>query len=171
MNIKIIVGFILGTVILIGGSYALLTLTDTASKIKSSSNVKAIITSKTDHDWGTIGINDGKVSATYTIKNDGTEPLKIFNVVTSCACTTAQIKIGDTTSPEFGMHTKSQYVSEIPPGKTAEVIATYDPAFHGPSGVGAISREITMETNDKSNPQLVFTAEANVVTEVSEENN
>src|SRR3990167_4222189 len=75
MNIKIIVGFILGTVILIGGSYALLTLTDTASKIESSSNVKAIITSKTDHDWGTIGINDGKVSATYTIKNDGTEPL------------------------------------------------------------------------------------------------
>ena len=74
MNIKIIVGFILGTVILIGGSYALLTLTDTASKIESSSNVKAIITSKTDHDWGTIGINDGKVSATYTIKNDGTEP-------------------------------------------------------------------------------------------------
>ena len=169
MNIKVIVGFILGIVILIGGSYALLSLGNTTSKIESSSNVK-VVTGETDYDWGTIGINDGKVRATYTIKNDGTEPLKIFNVVTSCACTTAQIKIGDTTSPEFGMHTKSQYVSEISPGKTAEVIATYDPAFHGPSGVGAISREITMETNDKSNPQLVFTAEANVVAEVSEVN-
>jgi len=171
MNIKIIVGFILGTVILIGGSYALLTLTDTASKIESSSNVKAIITSKIDHDWGTIGINDGKVSTTYTIKNEGTEPMKLFNISTSCMCTTAQVKIGEETSPEFGMHSNSQYTATLPAGKTAEVIATFDPAFHGPSGIGAITREIIVETNDKSNPQLSFTAEANVVTEVSEVNN
>jgi len=170
MNVKLILGFIIGLFVLVGGSYALVNMSGSTSKIETSSNAKASIISKTDHDWGTIGISDGKVSATYKIKNDGTEPLKIFNVVTSCACTTAQIKIGNTTSPEFGMHTKSQYVSEIPPGKTAEVIATYDPAFHGPSGVGAISREITMETNDNSNPQLVFTAEANVVAEVSEVN-
>jgi len=123
-------------------------------------------TGKTDHDWGTIGINDGKVRATYTIKNEGTESLKLFNIVTSCACTTAQIKVGEKTSPEFGMHTKSQYVSEVSPKKTAELIAVFDPAFHGPSGTGPITRQIMIETNDKTNPQLAFTAEAVVVAEV-----
>lgn len=165
MNTKIFVGFILGIVILIGGSYALLTLTDSTSNIEVTSNVK-VSTGEVDHDWGTIGINDGKVSTTYVINNDGTEPLKLFNIETSCMCTTAVVKIGDSSSPEFGMHDKSQYVAEVPPGNSAEVIATFDPAFHGPSGVGSITRQIMVETNDKSNPQLIFTAEAEVVANV-----
>ncbi|KKQ37898.1 MAG: hypothetical protein US54_C0023G0002 [Candidatus Roizmanbacteria bacterium GW2011_GWA2_37_7] len=165
MNIKVIIGFVIGIAVLIGGSYGLVTFSDTTSKIEASSNVK-VVTGKTDHDWGTIGINDGKVRATYTIKNEGTESLKLFNIVTSCACTTAQIKVGEKTSPEFGMHTKSQYVSEVSPKKTAELIAVFDPAFHGPSGTGPITRQIMIETNDKTNPQLAFTAEAVVVAEV-----
>lgn len=165
MNIKVIVGFILGIIILIGGSYLLLNLSGSTTNIESSSEVKAT-TGVTDHDWGTIGINDGKVSATYTIKNDGTEPMKLFNIETSCMCTTAQVKVGDDTSPEFGMHANSQYTATLPAGETAEVIAIFDPAFHGPSGVGTITRQIMVETNDKSNPQLVFTAEAKVVAEI-----
>ncbi|PIZ63695.1 hypothetical protein COY16_01310 [Candidatus Roizmanbacteria bacterium CG_4_10_14_0_2_um_filter_39_13] len=166
MNIKLIVGFIIGIVILIGGSYALLNVSDTTSKIEMSENVK-VATGVTDHDWGTIGINDGKVNATYTITNEGTEPMKLFNIETSCMCTTAQVKVGDNTSPEFGMQSNSQYTATLPPGETAEVIAVFDPAFHGPSGVGTITRQIMVETNDKSNPQLVFTAEAEVVSEVN----
>jgi len=170
MSIKMIIGFILAIVILIGGSYALLSISNTTSTIEASSKVQATITSEPSHDWETIGINDGKVSATYTIKNEGTEPLKLFNISTSCMCTTAQVKVGNETSPTFGMHTDSQYVSSVPAGETAEVIATFDPAFHGPSGIGSIVRQIMVETNDKSNPQLVFTAEANVVPAVSEVN-
>jgi len=165
MNIKLLIGLTIGMIIIIGGSYFLVNQADSTSKIQTSSNAK-VATDVTDHDWGTIGINDGKVQATYTIKNKGTETLKLFNVTTSCACTTAEIKIGDVTSPTFGMHTKSQYISEVPPGKTAEVIAIFDPAFHGPSGTGQITRQIMVETNDKTNPQLSFSAEANVISEV-----
>lgn len=162
MNIKLLIGIMIGTAVIIGGSYLLVNQADSTSKIQITSNVK-VVTGITDHDWGTIGINDGKVHATYSVKNAGTETLKLFNLETSCMCTTATVKVGDKTSPEFGMHTKSNYVSEVAPGETAEIVATFDPAFHGPSGVGQITRQIMVETNDKSNPRLEFTAEAEVV--------
>lgn len=71
-------------------------------------------------------------------------------------CTTAQLIIGDTKSPEFGMHSKSAYVMEVPGGETAELKVVFDPAFHGPNGVGPINRQITVETNDPSSPVLNF---------------
>ncbi|MCA9371470.1 DUF1573 domain-containing protein [Candidatus Woesebacteria bacterium] len=164
MNTKIIVAGIVAIVIILTGSYLLIGTVDTNSHIERSINAKATI-DQTDYDWGVIGIHDGIVQATFPIKNGGTEPLKLFNVQTSCMCTTAQLKVEDVVSPEFGMHTKSSYVTEVPPGKTAQLVVTFDPAFHGPSGIGPITRQIMVETNDKANPRLAFTAEANVVSQ------
>lgn len=133
----------------------------TTAEIVASGKVEAI-TVNNSHDWGTISMKDGKVEAIFEVKNDGSETLKLYDVITSCTCTTAQLILGDNKSPLFGMHSKFDYVLEIPSGETAQVKAVFDPAFHGPTGVGQISRQITVKTNDASRPQLTFNAMADV---------
>lgn len=168
MNAKIIIGLLVGTFLLIGGSYGLISLTDKTSQIQATEQAQVEIVGGMNHDWGTIGINDGIVEKIFMVKNNGSEPLKLFNVETSCVCTTAQVRVGSELSPAFGMHTQSGYISEVPAGETAEIIVAFDPAFHGPSGTGPITRQIMIKTNDKSNPQLSFTAEAVVVSQVEQ---
>ena len=72
---------------------------------------KAVIAcEKSVHNFGTVKEADGKVSHTFTIKNEGSAPLVIVNVSASCGCTT----------PEW---TKEP----IQAGKTGTVKVTYDP--------------------------------------------
>ena len=42
---------------------------------------------KTIHDFGDVSVTDGPLSCTFTLTNDGEEPLAIFEVVSSCGCT------------------------------------------------------------------------------------
>lgn len=132
------------------------------TEIVASDKVEAAAINNS-HDWGTISMKDGKVEVIFEVKNNGSETLKLYDVVTSCTCTTAQLILGDNKSPLFGMHSKFDYVLEIPAGETAQVKAVFDPAFHGPTGVGQISRQITVKTNDASRPQLTFNAIADVI--------
>lgn len=118
---------------------------------------------ETDHDWGEIKINGGNAEKVFLIKNAGTGLLKLSGVSTSCMCTTAQVIIDGKESPFFAMHQKSSWVGEIPAGKEAELKIVFDPAFHGPSGVGQMTRQIVVETNDKNNPKLEFMLKGNVV--------
>ncbi len=39
------------------------------------------------HDFGDVSIEDGPLSCTFTVTNNGTEPLVLFEVVSSCGCT------------------------------------------------------------------------------------
>lgn len=111
---------------------------------------------ETAHDWGEIKLNGGDVEKVFKITNNGTEDLILTNVVTSCMCTTAQLILDDETSPYFGMHTKSSYKLLVPPRKTAQLKVVFDPAYHGPSGVGSITRQVSVETNDPDKPELNF---------------
>ena len=63
---------------------------------------------KTVHDFGDVSIEDGPLTCTFTVKNVGTEPIAIYEVVTSCGCTDAQW----TREP-------------LQPGKTGAISATY----------------------------------------------
>jgi len=78
-------------------------------------------------------------------------------------CTTAQVIIDGKSSPLFKMHQKSAWTGEVQPGKEAELKVIFDPAFHGPSGVGAMTRQIEVATNDKNNPKLEFMLKGVVV--------
>ncbi len=158
---KLIVSLILLTAAIIGGG-SYLVVRSSPSQLSSDQSAVATIT-ETSFDWGTIGINNGKVQKNFTIKNNGSSPLRLNNVVTSCMCTTAQVVINGQSSPAFGMHAKSSWSGEVEPGQNADLVVVFDPAFHGPSGVGAITRIITVDTSDAKNPQLSFTLTANVV--------
>lgn len=45
---------------------------------------------KTVHDFGDILLSDGPVTAVFTAKNIGKDPIAIYNVVSSCGCTNVQ---------------------------------------------------------------------------------
>ncbi len=135
---------------------------DNSAKVSASNNASARVNSKS-FDWGEIGIDNGKAEAVFEIKSNDSQPLKLFNIITSCACTTAQIIVKGKASPLFDMHTKSTYVIEVPPGETAQLKVVFDPLFHGPNGLGPIIRQVTVATNDVKNPTLTFNLSANVV--------
>lgn len=131
-------------------------------EVEKSDQAKAFVT-ETNYDWGEIKINGGNAEKVFFIKNAGTGPLKLSGVSTSCMCTTAQVIIDGKGSPFFGMHQKSSWIGEVPAGKQAELKIVFDPAFHGPSGIGQMTRQIEVDTNDKNNPKLEFTLKGNVV--------
>ena len=106
------------------------------------------------YDWGEIPINGGKVEKVFEVKNVGKAVLELANFVTSCECTTVEVKTAKEASPVFGMHTKSAWKGEVAAGGTAEIKVVFDPAFHGPAGKGAMTRMVKFETNDDKNREM-----------------
>ena len=153
-------------VVIAGGSVLLLaigiflTIDRSQSQVLSANSDAKAITPITNYDWGQINMNDGKVEARFPIKNDGSTPLVLSEAQTSCMCTTATLSFQGKTSPPIGMHAKSAYTLQVPPAQEAELSVVFDPAFHGPSGVGQIDRQVTMRTNDPAKPELTFILKA-----------
>lgn len=158
-SILIILGLITFTVLGLG---VWLLSRPVGVEVEKSDQAKAEVM-ETNHDWGEIKINGGNAEKVFLIKNAGTGPLRLSGVSTSCMCTTAQVIIDGKGSPFFGMHQKSSWVGEVPAGKEAELKIVFDPAFHGPSGIGQMTRQIEVDTNDKNSPKLEFTLKGNVV--------
>lgn len=157
-----LIGIVVVTVLILGGAVYFGTKMGATTQVSADTQVETQI-GETKYDWGTIDINGGIVSKSFTIENSGTTPLKLYDVKTSCMCTTAQLKTASNSSKKFGMHEKNRSVFEVAPGESAEVLVEFDPLFHGPSGVGPISRTVTMNTNDANRPTLSFQLSANVV--------
>lgn len=159
---KIIIGFVVLTFLILGGGVYFLSVAINPAVVTSSQNAKASVAQKT-YDWGQIDYNGGNVSKTFVIKNSGSDVLRLTNVKTSCTCTKAQIVIDNQSSPYFSMHGTSSWTGEVSPGKEAVLAVIFDPAFHGPSGVGPIERLVSIETNDANNPRLEFSLKGVVV--------
>ena len=156
----ILMGLILTLLLIFGGVFFVSKTNNPASL--ATSQTTQVSVDKTNFDWGTIGINDGKVQAEFDLKNSGPAPLQLANISTSCMCTTAQVMIEGKVSPYFGMHQKSSWMGQVEPGKSARLVVEFDPAFHGPQGIGQITRQIVVETNDPDQKQLTFNLTANV---------
>ncbi len=113
---------------------------------KSDPNV--LEAKETFHDFGTISMQNGKVSTTFKLKNIKTEPVVLTKLYTSCMCTDATLKINGKTEGPFGMlgHGFVKSFSDIlPAGQEVEVEVVFDPNAHGPAGVGTIERTVTVE--------------------------
>lgn len=145
------------------------------SNSTSTSNTKAIVSKTTgvkivfDHSSkkvGNIPYSGGNLIHVFPIKNSGTKDLKIANITTSCMCTKAYLKQGENKSEGFGMKgmsASSSWKGIIKPGETAQIIADFDPAYHGPQGVGSVSRTVSFETNDPNNPYVELSFEGVVI--------
>lgn len=128
-----------------------------------SAGESILIASSSFHDFGDVSMAAGDVSFVYTISNDGTEPVTIGKVFSSCMCTSAVLSLAGREYGPYGMqgHGFIPRVNKpLAPGETAQLKVTFDPAAHGPAGVGQISRTVTIEQDDSA--PLVVSFEANV---------
>lgn len=151
---KYLIGAILLTILLMFTSFGL-----SNTETKNIEQVTSPISVVGDgYDFGEINIFGGKVQATYSLKNEGTEDVSITSAVTSCMCTEG--KIGDLT---FGMHESFGKTVIIPAGEEKILTATFDPLAHGPSGTGKIKRELFLKTNSITTPEIKVTFSGDVV--------
>ena len=121
----------------------------------------ALAAQENNYDFGSISMAAGKVSKTFAIKNTGTDPLAINQLYTSCMCTEATLKIGNRTAGPFGMpgHGFAQRINEtIGPNEEAGVEVVFDPAAHGPAGVGRIERAVYLENSAGAALELKISA-------------
>ena len=128
---------------------------DLAANAISSGNIAA---DEAFYDFGKISMAGGRVSYRYSIKNASEAPASIKKIYTSCMCTEAVFEDGKITKGPFGMpgHGLSIPAANVTmePGSAAEIIVTFDPAAHGPAGVGRIEREIYLE-GDTGEPLIL----------------
>ncbi|TSC81760.1 MAG: hypothetical protein G01um101420_865 [Parcubacteria group bacterium Gr01-1014_20] len=164
MKIKNIITFAIIALIVFGGVFVFSqNSNDDAKTLTQSASLLSAF--EKDFDFGPISMKNGNVSKVFELKNEGVEPIAISKVYTSCMCTVAKITDAKgVVSGPFGMPGHGGGISkadlEVAPGETIKVEAIFNPAAHGPSGVGLANRTIFIETNSSQTPkvELNFTA-------------
>jgi hypothetical protein len=126
------------------------------AEVQAAVPAGGLVSARPYYDFGTISMAAGNVSTTYRVRNDSAAPLTINGIFTSCMCTTATLVMasGRKQGP-FGMpgHGPLKAVSaQLAPGEVALLELVFDPAAHGPSGIGRIERVVTV--NAKGAPPL-----------------
>ena len=103
------------------------------------------------YDFGTISMAKGKVSKIFTFQNNTAQAITAKKLYTSCMCTQATLAVADKTFGPFGMPAHGfipGIEATIAPGQEVQIEAIFDPAAHGPAGVGPIARQVILETSD-----------------------
>lgn len=116
---------------------------------------------ETNFDFGAISMANGKVSHVFKLKNESGESAMLSKIYTSCMCTEATLVYGDKKFGPYGMpgHSGIPQINEtINPGESVDVEAIFDPAAHGPAGVGLADRVVFVEDGAGGQLQLRFTA-------------
>ncbi len=156
---KTLVIAIVGAAVLAGGVIWASNGSENKTPVKEAPVVvSSVSVLKNDWDFGEISMKDGDVTHNFEVKNEGTEPIVINKVFASCMCTTAMIK--DASGKEYGKfgmpgHGLSSATDiTIAPGETATVEAIFNPAAHGPAGVGLARRSIYLVTNSSVSPKV-----------------
>ncbi len=110
------------------------------------------------HDFGKISMSDGKVSYEFIVKNQAQTPTKIKRVYTSCMCTQAEFILGWKTFGPFGMlgHSIIPSINQlIEAGEKFIIKVTFDPAAHGPAGLGEMKRQVYIEEEGVKDPLIL----------------
>ncbi len=117
---------------IIGTLFATAFLATTASaQIKVGTGLEF---DKTIHNFGDILIEDGPVSCTFTLSNNGSKPAVIYNINTTCGCT------------------KIEWPREpIRPGKTAKITVTYT----NDEGPYPFDKNVTVYISDIKKPIIL----------------
>ena len=162
MSMKtIIISLLTFIIVLFGTAFLIFNNEKNTQAKKEPMTDKAIaVVNSNVYNWGEIPLRGKEVTASFKIQNQGSKVLELSDVQTSCACTTAYLEKNNQKSPLFGMHTKSSYTMKLKPKEKAILHVIFDPDYHGPNGIGPITRIVTIKTNDIKNPELEFTLTA-----------
>jgi len=148
--------FILGAVALVVGGIFL----SNYFKSKRFTNTPRLEVTPATFNFGKISLEEKKQTS-FTIKNSGVFPLIISGAKTSCDCTTAQFKIGESPSPIFGMHNPPSWSATLEVEETGELVVFYEPQVHPVTG--SVTREVYIFSNDPRKDKETVTIYANVV--------
>jgi len=132
-----------------------------SSASSATSNDILTVEEANNYDFGTISMAAGKVRHTFKIKNISEKTVIVNKIYTSCMCTTAIFSLSGKQFGPYGMpgHGIISGINQaINPGEEADVEVIFDPAAHGPAGVGQIQRTITIENNAGRPVELLFAA-------------
>ncbi len=157
---KIIIGIV--TIVAVGGVIWIARPSqngNTASLVSNSSGT--LSAEELSFDFGSISMAAGNVSHNFKIKNTDPDPVVIDKMYTSCMCTIASLTIDGKQYGPFGMpgHTAVPRINKsLDPNEEAVVEVVFDPAAHGPAGVGTIQRVVTIENNAGQPLELQFSA-------------
>ena len=128
----------------------------------SVSPAGALRARETNFNFGSISMAAGKVTHLYRFRNAGAEPIVLGKMYTSCMCTTAAlVKSSGRKFAPVGMpgHTPIPALNEtMQPNEEAMVEVVFDPAAHGPAGIGPIDRVVTIENSAGQPLELAFRA-------------
>lgn len=129
--------------------------------VSTSANGMLAVEESNNYDFGSISMKAGNVTHQFKIRNTGTEGITINKMYTSCMCTTAKLFIGNKQFGPYGMpgHGAIPTIGQtVNPNEEAMVEVVFDPAAHGPAGVGRIVRNITIENSAGHPVELTFSA-------------
>jgi len=114
-----------------------------------------------DFDFGSISMAAGNVTHRFWFRNESPGAVLIRRIYTSCMCTTATFVKGMKIINSYGMpgHGPLPAVNEsLKPGEAAFVDVVFDPAAHGPAGLGPTQRVVTIESDGGRPLELHFAA-------------
>ena len=112
-------------------------------------------------DFGTISMAAGPVKHEFAIKNTAENKSVITKIYTSCMCTEASLRTMEGISGPFGMpgHGSVPRVNKkLESGEEAVVEVVFDPAAHGPAGIGAVERAVYLENDSGAPLELIIKA-------------
>lgn len=160
-NSKTIIAVVIGILILGGIIWIARPKGQSNNVISVSSNGSLTVEEANNYDFGSISMAAGKVKHQFKIKNASSEAVTIGKMYTSCMCTTASLlirgkKFGPVGMPGHGIIPSLRQT--INPNEEAIVEVVFDPAAHGPAGVGRIQRTVTLENNSGKLVELQITA-------------
>lgn len=152
-------------ILIITVGFILISRRSSENKISPTSlaGPSALAAAESFFDFGKISMAKGNVSHEFRVKNAGAKPVNITKIYTSCMCTTAilQMSSGKELGP-YGMPGHGGFAPAISqivmPGEEMTVKAIFDPAAHGPAGVGLIERVVYVENNSGKPVEIQFKA-------------
>ncbi len=135
--------------------------TSNGAAVSTVRNGTFVVEGANKYDFGTISMAAGTVTRTFKLRNTGDQPVIIQKIYTSCMCTTATLSLSGKQFGPYGMpgHGAIPSINQtINPNEDATVEVVFDPAAHGPAGVGRIQRTVTIENNAGTPVELLIAA-------------
>ena len=123
-----------------------------SAAISTGSTQAALGEAIPEYDFGSISMLKGNVEHEFAITNTTGTGLKITRAETSCMCTKAVLRLpdgnelGPFSMPGHGFNPSVNVV--VRPDEIFVVRAIFDPAAHGPAGIGNIERAVILSTDN-----------------------
>lgn len=153
----IIVGLFVASLFYVGAKNK----NQTAIVSDATAELAPLTSQMTDYDFGRISMAKGKVSKTFLLKNESGSPTLIKKMYTSCMCTSAILKTASQNFGPVGMpgHLPVPSINlVVSPGEEFQIETIFDPAAHGPAGIGPIERSVIIESDDFVPKELTIKA-------------